>query len=588
MRGYSLLLFGLWFGTAICIAHADETDPNEGHIGCALSHTKGSDFLTVEYIAANSPAAIAGIKQGDFITSIDGISTKGMSLKDAEDSIHGDIGGAMKLTVRHEGTTDEQISVIRQSLLDTFSPAALAGNPRAEFYLGHFYEHGPTSTRDLTKAAHWYFEAARQNFAPAEAYLGYMCRNGLGVKKDQNAAAVWLRAGAKQGDPFAERELASVYLNGEGLQQSDQDAFAWFYSAAQQDDPTAEQNLGLLYRKGRGVGRSDRDAFAWYYRSAQLSDPYGAWGLAYMYENGLGVTKNLGEALKWYQKAQAGLPQNEKLRRLVVGLSIKAFLENPDFSAIDLSLIMATYRPQIVPLFIILALAYGAGGIILFYFSLRAPDASPKLFVAIGWVIFYVESQAVALFALVIFGKSLTADTLMVATSIFSALPVVAASSCGPLRDRVWKPSQSSWKTLLIYVIGSCLAIFAIGLGYAKIYFLIAHSPLPLQPTQMLITKAKHESLWLAYASVVLALPIAEELIFRSFLFDALRRRFSGNIVVIVTAFAFSLVHFQLVYLVPLFGFGLVLGWVRLKTDSVRLPVFLHVINNGLFLAVTT
>ena len=129
------------------------------------------------------------------------------------------------------------------------------------------------------------------------------------------------------------------------------------------------------------------------------------------------------------------------------------------------------------------------------------------------------------------------------------------------------------------------MAIFAIGLGYAKIYVLITHSPLPLQPTQILITKAKHESLWLAYASVVLALPIAEELIFRSFLFDALRRRFSGNIVVIVTALAFSLVHFQWVYLVPLFGFGLVLGWVRLKTDSLRLSVFLHVINNGLFLA---
>jgi len=586
MRGYSLLLFVLWFWAAICFAHADETDPNEGHIGCALARTKGSDFLAVEYIAANSPAAIAGIKQGDFITTIDGVSTKGMSLKDAEDSIHGDIGGVMKLTVRGVGTTEEQISVMRQSLLDTFSPAAMAGNPRAEFYLGHFYEHGPTSTRDLTKAAHWYFEAARQNFAHAEAYLGYMCLNGLGVKKDQKAAIVWLQAGANQGDPFAESELAYAYLNGEGLQRSDQDAFAWFYSAAKQDDPTAEQNLGFLYRKGRGVARSDRDAFAWYYRSAQLNDPYGAWGLAYMYENGLGVTKNSGEALKWYQKAQAGLPQNDKLKRHVIAISMKAFLENPNFSAIDLSLIMVTYRSQIIPLFIILALAYVVGGIVLFYFSIKAPDAPPKLFVAIGWVIFYVESQAVAFFALVIFGKSLTADTLMVATSIFSALPVIA-SSCGPLRDRVWKASQVSWKTLLIYGVGSCLAIFVMGLGYAKIYVLVTHSPLPLQPTQILISKAKHESLWLAYATVVLALPVAEELIFRSYLFDALRQRFSGNIVVIVTAFAFSLVHFQWVYLVPLFGFGLVLGWVKLKTASLRLPVFLHVINNGLFLALT-
>jgi membrane protease YdiL (CAAX protease family) len=100
--------------------------------------------------------------------------------------------------------------------------------------------------------------------------------------------------------------------------------------------------------------------------------------------------------------------------------------------------------------------------------------------------------------------------------------------------------------------------------------------------------KAKHESLWLAYASVALVLPIAEEIIFRSYLFDALRSRFSGKTVVIVTAFAFSLVHLQWVYLVPLFGFGLVLGWVRLKTNSLRLPILLHVINNGLFLALAT
>jgi hypothetical protein len=80
-------------------------------------------------------------------------------------------------------------------------------------------------------------------------------------------------------------------------------------------------------------------------------------------------------------------------------------------------------------------------------------------------------------------------------------------------------------------------------------------------------------------------MPVAEEIIFRSYLFDALRQRFSGKIVVIITALAFSLLHFQWLYFVPLFGFGLILGWVRLKTDFLRLPVFLHAMNNGLLLA---
>jgi membrane protease YdiL (CAAX protease family) len=580
------LLVGLYFLAAIVFAHADDADPNAGHIGGLLSHAKDSSLLIVEYVALGSPADTAGIKVGDFVTAIDGISTKGMSLKEARESIRGDVGGVTKITVHREGSAEQEISIIRQSLVNTYSPAAAAGDPKAQFYLGHFYEHGPVQVRDLTKAADWYFKAARQNYAPAEAYLGYMCRNGLGVKKDPNAAAVWLQAGAKQGDPFAERELAFEYLDGEGVKRSDEDAFAWFYSSALQDDTTAERELALLYQDGHGVPRDYQAAFAWYYRSAQLNDPYGQRGLAYMYEYGQGVPKNIGEALKLYQKAQVAQPQDEKLKRKVIALSVKAFMENPDFSAIDLSLIMTTFRAQIIPLFLLLAVVYFVGGLALFYLCVKAPDAPPRLSVAIGWIMFYMESQVFTLFAFVIFEKSLSAIMLLSATSFFSALPVIA-SSCGPLRNRVWKASQVSRKTLLIYA-GSCLACFVIGLGYAKIYVLITHSPLPLQPTQILFTRAKHESLWLAYASIALVLPIAEEIIFRSYLFDALKQRCSGRIVVIVTALTFSLIHMQWAYIVPLFAFGLVLGWLRLKTDSLRLPVFIHIINNGLFLTLAT
>ncbi len=254
-HGRNFFLIGLCILAANFFTYADDADPKTGHIGILLSHAKELGLFTVEDVAVGSPAATAGLKAGDFVTSINGIPTKGMTLKDARDLIRGDVGGVIKITVRHVGFTEEEISIMRQSLLDTYSPAATAGDPRAEFYLGHFYEHGPVQVRDLTKAASWYFKAARQNFAPAEAYLGYMCRNGLGVKKDPNAAAVWLQAGAKQGDPFAERELAFEYLEGEGVQRSDQDAFAWFYSAAIQDDSTAERNLALLYQNGHGVAR---------------------------------------------------------------------------------------------------------------------------------------------------------------------------------------------------------------------------------------------------------------------------------------------------------------------------------------------
>jgi hypothetical protein len=82
--------------------------------------------------------------------------------------------------------------------------------------------------------------------------------------------------------------------------------------------------------------------------------------------------------------------------------------------------------------------------------------------------------------------------------------------------------------------------------------------------------------------------PAAEEIMFRGYLFDSLRRRYSGKIVVFITAFVFALMHFQWLHFIPIFGAGLALGWVKLKTDSLRLPVLLHAINNGLVLAFST
>jgi membrane protease YdiL (CAAX protease family) len=507
-----------------------------------------------------------------------------MSPLEARHSLEGDIGGVVKLTLRREGAADVEVSIVRRSFLDTYLLAAMGGDPRAEFGVGHFYEHGPASVRDLPKAAQWYRKAADQGYAPAQANLAYMLRHGTGIPKDMVAAAAWDIKAASQGDAVAESGLAFSYLEGEGVDQSDSNAFAWFYSAAKQDDPPAEQYLGFLYRRGRGVVQNDQAAFDWYYRSAQRGDFYGEWGLAYMYERGRGVPPNIGEALKWYQKAQAGLPQNENLRKAVALASLRAFLETRDFKTLDLSLMTSAFRWEIFYGFLLLTAVYVAGGIVLFYFSLNAPDAPPGLPVAMGWLVFYIESQFVALLAVFGLGKFLTADILVIAMAVFGALPVIA-SSCGPNRSRIWKASPLSWKTLALYGAGSYATIFSIGFGYEKIYALIAHSPLPPQPTQALFIKATHGSVWLVYASLAWALPVAEEIIFRSYLFDALRRRFSGNIVVLITALVFALVHFQWTYFAPLFGFGLVLGWVRLRTASLRLPVLLHAINNSLSLA---
>jgi len=693
MRGFPLLFFGLWFRAVLCFAQGG-LPAGPGRVAMEFSLAKDSNVLTVDYVATGGPADIAGIKNGDGITAINGVPTRGMSLAEARHSLTGEIGSVLKLTVSRPGSPDEEVSIVRKSFADAYSPAAEAGDPKAEFNRGYFLETRPLPLRDLAGAAGWYRKAADQGYAHAQAAMGRMYFYGRGVAKDQAAATAWYRKAAMQGDAAGERglgfqyfygngvpqsykdafawfysaamqgivegerdlalryyrgegvaqsykdafawfysaamqgdvvgerylalqyyygrgapknykdafawfysaavhggatdenTLALRYYTGEGVAQSDKDAFAWFYSAAVQDDPEAEQYLGALYRDGRGVIKNDSKSFAWYYRSAQFNNPYGEWGLAYMYQKGRGVKPDVGEALKWYQKAQAGLPQNEKLKKDLAHASLKAFLENPAASSLDSNLIMTAFRRPIVIFFDILTAIYIAGGIVLVYFTLEATTAPPGILVSLGWVVFYLEGQGVSMLALLIFGKSFSAESLFGTMALVCALPVII-STCGPGRHRVWKASPVSWKMLFLYAAGAYVGTSLIFTEYHKIYTLFLHASVPSQSTRVLITKAKHASSWLSYGTIGLIMPVAEEIMFRSYLFDAFRRRFSGAFTIIATAFIFSLIHFQLTYFVPLFGFGVVLGWVRLKTDSLRLPALLHAINNSLFLALS-
>jgi membrane protease YdiL (CAAX protease family) len=80
----------------------------------------------------------------------------------------------------------------------------------------------------------------------------------------------------------------------------------------------------------------------------------------------------------------------------------------------------------------------------------------------------------------------------------------------------------------------------------------------------------------------------AEELFFRRvglrLLYDT-----TGNVHVsiILSAFLFALVHGQFFYLIPLFLFGIVLGYLAYWSRSLWLPVLAHFINNAFSLTIT-
>ena len=86
------------------------------------------------------------------------------------------------------------------------------------------------------------------------------------------------------------------------------------------------------------------------------------------------------------------------------------------------------------------------------------------------------------------------------------------------------------------------------------------------------------------YLGVVLFGPLFEELLFRGFLFKGIEKSFiGGHGAVLISSFIFSIIHVQygfyiIVFL--LFPMSLLLGYARLKSESILLPIFLHSFNN--------
>jgi len=80
--------------------------------------------------------------------------------------------------------------------------------------------------------------------------------------------------------------------------------------------------------------------------------------------------------------------------------------------------------------------------------------------------------------------------------------------------------------------------------------------------------------------------PFAEELFYRGLGIRALRF-LGGGVAVLGTALAFAFGHAVLEALPPLVFFGLALGWVRLRSDSVWPGVLAHGFYNGLAVLLT-
>ena len=93
-----------------------------------------------------------------------------------------------------------------------------------------------------------------------------------------------------------------------------------------------------------------------------------------------------------------------------------------------------------------------------------------------------------------------------------------------------------------------------------------------------------NNSLFWAIIFTAILPPVFEELAFRGFLFNQMRKVSSIQVTIIATSFIFALVHFSFISFLWIFPFGIFLGYLRQRYQTLWLPMIVHFIHNFLVL----
>ncbi len=85
----------------------------------------------------------------------------------------------------------------------------------------------------------------------------------------------------------------------------------------------------------------------------------------------------------------------------------------------------------------------------------------------------------------------------------------------------------------------------------------------------------------IAFISLVIVAPIAEEILFRGYLFGKLRKYVSLWVAILITSLLFAIVHFQWNVGIDVFVLSIVLCLLRVYSGSLWPAILLHMLKNG-------
>ncbi|WP_377965599.1 CPBP family intramembrane glutamic endopeptidase [Almyronema epifaneia] len=149
------------------------------------------------------------------------------------------------------------------------------------------------------------------------------------------------------------------------------------------------------------------------------------------------------------------------------------------------------------------------------------------------------------------------------------------------------RPKQFSWTAAVVLTVA--LLIFSLGAFQLSFYGLSFVAPTLVeetlqQPPTLMTAETSLPGFYrsLMLLNVVVVAPVAEEFIFRALLLHRWGTKWGTPAAVVLSSVLFGVLHTNLV---GLFVFGLVMALLYLKTRSLWAPIFCHMLNNVLAIA---
>jgi len=184
-----------------------------------------------------------------------------------------------------------------------------------------------------------------------------------------------------------------------------------------------------------------------------------------------------------------------------------------------------------------------------------------------------------------LFAPKVERDALLLSISVIgSALIVVplvfgiAKLKKGSVLRDYFDLRGYSWKTFWRWMGG--LALLLVVEGVALDLMGVEQTP----SFMMNIKFPTTSSMYLLAFSVMFMAPLIEEVVFRGFLLKGFSKTFMGEWgAIIVTSLLWAIIHLQyeVAYVAVIFMIGLVFGYARIKTQSLFVPMTMHMVMNG-------